>query len=183
MAGRGALLAPLLALALGESRQAATQTNLAIPAGEVTALSGQTLTLPKDLPARATVLIIGFGRHSQDATTAWEKPTRTQLARAGEIGFYDTAMIAEVPGFVRPFVLRAIKHEVPDVLKPNFIVLTEQEEAWKLAADYTPTQPDAAYVVLVNRRGHVSWSTHAAFSMPLFIELRRRAEDLAVKDR
>lgn len=142
-------------------------------------LTGQHLSLPKDLPERATVLIIGFGRHSQDATTAWEKPVRTQLARAGFIGFYDMAMIAEVPGFVRPMVLRAIKHQVPDVLKPNFIPLTDGEDAWKRAAGYVPDQSEAAYVLLVSRSGHVRWASHAAFSPSGFAELRRASEDLA----
>ncbi len=150
-----------------------------IPVTKVNNLSGQAISLPGGLPARATVLILGFGRHSQDATTAWERPVRTQLAKPGWIGFYDMAMLAEVPGFMRPLVLRAVKHEVPDVLKPNFLPLTEDEDAWKRVAGYAQDQPEAGYVMLVDRTGRVQWSTHAAYSPIAFAELRRRAEDLA----
>src|SRR5579875_2279529 len=87
-----------------------------IPPTQTTALDGHTVNLPHDLSSSATVLIIGFGRHSADATTAWEKPVRTQLARTPALGFYDIAMLAEVPGFMRSIVIRAIRHDVPDVL-------------------------------------------------------------------
>ncbi len=164
----------LAALLLGLGVQAQT-----IPATRATALDGHSVALPQDLSAPATVLILGFGKHSADATTAWEKPVRQQLAQPGRIGFYDMAMLAEVPGFVRPMVLRAVKHDVPDVLKPNFLPLTAQEDAWKQVAGYANDQAEAAYVLLVDRTGKVRWSTHAAFTPTGFTELTNRARDLA----
>ncbi len=151
----------------------------AIPVTQATALDGHNVTLPQDLSNPATVLIVGFGRHSANATTAWEKPVRQQLAQPGHIGFYDMAMLAEVPGFVRPMVLRAVKHDVPDVLKPNFLPLTGQEDAWKQVAGYANDQPEAAYVLLVDRSGKVRWSTHATFTPAGFAELTKQAHDLA----
>lgn len=176
---RGVLVALLSVGVCSGGTISAQAPGAAIPVTHATALDGRDVTLPRDLPARATVLILGFGRHSQDATTAWEKPTRLQLARPNQIGFFDMAMISEVPGFVRPFVVRSIKHAVPDVLKPNFLPLTDDEDAWKHVAGYAKDQPEAAYVMLVDRAGKVRWSTHAAFSSNAFAELRRQAEDLA----
>ena len=131
-----------------------------IPQTSVTALNGQPVTLPGDLHAPGTILILGFGRHSQDATTAWERAVRTGLARPGAIGFYDMAMLAEV-------------------LKPQFLPLTESEDAWKRVAGYTADQPEAAYVLLVDRSGGVQWRTHAQFSDAGFAQLRDRANALA----
>ena len=51
-----------------------------VPSIQTKALDGHTVSLPDALPGRATVLILGFGKHSAEATTAWEKPVRTQLA-------------------------------------------------------------------------------------------------------
>ena len=126
-----------------------------------------------------SALILGFGRSSQDATTAWERPTRTQLARPGVIGFYDMAMLAEVPSVLRPLILRTIKHKVPEVLQPNFVPLTESEDRWKQAAAYNADQPEAAYLLVVDRGGEVRWSTHAAYSPAGFAELRQHAETVA----
>ena len=137
------------------------------------------MSLPRDLPGRATILILGFGKHSADATTSWEKPVRNGLAHLPAIGFYDMAMLAEVPGFVRPMVLRSVRKDVPDVLKPNFLPLTEGEDAWRTAAGYSKDQPEAAYVMLVDPTGTVRWSTHAAFTPAGFAQLTGAAQHLA----
>ena len=163
----------------GVSESSATQ----IPAAQVTTLDGHTVSLPRQLPGRATVLIVGFGRRSQSATTAWEKPVRLQLAHTPAIGFYDLAMLAEIPSFVRPLVLRGIHHTVPDVLKPNFIPLTDQEDAWKRVSGYAPDQPEAAYVLVVDRSGIVRWSTHAAFTAAEFGQLSQAAQQVASQSR
>ena len=165
--------------ALVAAATVASALNPAIPATKVTTLQGQSITLPTQLPARATILIIGFGRHSQDATTAWEKPVRLGLAHAPSIDFYDMAMLAEVPSFMRSFVIGRVRKAVPDVLKPNFIPLTEDEDAWKQTAGYDADAPDAAYVLLVDRAGAVRWSSHAAFSEDVFGQLSKAAQRLA----
>ncbi len=169
-----------LALAALASSPAQDTAN-AIPSTVAVALDNHKLTLPNDLPARANILILGFGRHSADATTAWEKSVRQQLARPPAIAFYDIAMLAEVPGFVRPMVIRAIRHEVPEVLHPNFLVVTDHEDVWKRIAGYTPDQPDAAYLLLVDHTGHVRWSTHQPYSATTFATLKAAAEQLAIQ--
>lgn len=176
MVGKPRALWTLLLLVACREHLLRAQAIRTIPRTTVTALNGQTLNLPADLRTSATVLILGFGRHSQEATTAWERPTRTQLAQPGHIGFYDMAMLAEVPGLLRPLVMHSLKGAVPDVLKPNFLPLTEDEDAWKRVAEFTDTQPEAAYVMLVDRSGQVRWSTHSAFSPTAFAELRQRTE-------
>ncbi len=150
-----------------------------IPATHTTALDGHSVDLPANLPGRATVLILGFGRHSADATTAWEKPVRTQLAQAPAIGFYDMAMLAEIPSFAHSFALHSIRRQVPDVLKPNFLPLFDHENEWKRVAGYSADQPEAAYLLLVDSNGAVRWSTHEAFSPAGFASLRNLAQTLA----
>jgi hypothetical protein len=137
------------------------------------------VVLPSDLAGRVTVLILGFGRNSADPTTAWEKPTRTSLAHEPGIGFYDMPMLAEVPGMIRPLILRAIRRKVPDVLRPNFVPLTSDEAGWKRAASFDEHEPDAAYVLLVDRSGAVQWSTHAAYTPGVFEAMAQEARKLS----
>ncbi len=150
-----------------------------IPTVHTTALDGHSVDLPGALPGRATVLILGFGRHSANATTAWEKPVRTQLAQTPAIGFYDMAMLAQIPSFARSFALRSIRKQVPDVLQPNFLPLFDHEDEWKRIAGYSADQPEAAYLLLVDSTGAVRWSTHEAFSAAGFAHLRTLAQTLA----
>lgn len=150
-----------------------------VPSIRTTALDGHAVELPAALSGHLTVLILGFGKHSAEATTAWEKPVRTQFAHPPAIGFYDMAMLQEVPSFVRSLVVHSIRKKVPDVLQPNFLPLFDHEEEWKHVAGYAADQPDAAYVLLVDGRGTVRWSTHEAFSPAAFTRLRGATQQLA----
>jgi hypothetical protein len=149
-----------------------------IPPATGTALDGHTVSLPRDLSPRATILILGFSRNSQDTTTAWEKPVRTSLA-SPDIGFFDMPFLEDAPSFIRPLILRAIRKQVPDALKPRFVPLTAGEAAWKQAAGFTPTAPDAAYVLLVDHSGRILWQTHEPFSQPRYDQLSAAARALA----
>ena len=152
-----------------------------VPKIRATALDGHPVELPEALSGHVTVLILGFGKHSADATTAWEKPVRTQFAHPPAIAFYDMAMLQEVPSFVRSLVVHSIRTKVPDVLQPNFLPLFDHEEEWKRVTGYAAAQPDAAYVLLVDGRGTVRWSTHEAFSLAGLKRLREAAQQLATE--
>lgn len=154
-----------------------------IPMTRATAIDGHSVELPRDLPGRITVMILGFGRKSADPTTAWEKPTRSTLAHLPDIGFLDLPIIAEVPGFIRPMVLRSVRKQVPDVLKPNFIPLTTDESTWKHVAGYQEGEPDAAYVLLVDRSGLVRWSTHGAYTPDRFASMAAEVRSLLAEAR
>jgi hypothetical protein len=149
-----------------------------IPASTGTALDGHIITLPRDLH-RATILILGFSKNSSDNTTAWEKPVRTSLATAPTIGFYDIPFLEDAPSFIRPLILRSIRKQVPDALKPNFVPLTSGQSSWKQLTGFSKDAPDAAYVLLVDRSGQVLWQTHDPFTPARFEELATAARKLA----
>jgi hypothetical protein len=162
----------LSALLLSAPALAAT-----IPSATGTALDGHTVLLPRDLSPQATILILGFSRNSQDTTTAWEKPVRTSLA-SPNITFFDMPFLEDAPSLIRPLILRAIRKQVPEALKPRFVPLTAGESAWKQAAGFTPTAPDAAYILLVDRSGRILWQTHEQYSQARFDQLASNARAL-----
>ncbi len=164
----------LVALLLPATISAAT-----IPSTSGTALDGHTVTLPHDLNSPATILILGFSHTSSDATTAWEKPVRTTLAITPAIDFYDMPFLQDAPAFIRPLILRSIRKQVPDVLKPHFVPLTTDEATWKQIANYSASAPDAAYVLLIDRNGNIRWQTHEPFTPARLQELSTAAHTLA----
>ena len=153
-----------------------------IPATTGTALDGHTLTLPHDLSAPATILILGFSRASSDATTAWEKSIRTNLATTA-IDYYDIAFLQDAPAFIRPAILHSIRKQVPDTLKPHFLPLTTNQSAWKQAANFSPVTPDAAYVLLIDRSGTIRYQTHDPITPARLNELATAAHTLAASSR
>ena len=168
-----------LGLAILATPFATTDRSVTIPATRGIALDGHAVTLPADLPGRASILILGFGRNSADATTAWEKQVQNTLASTPGIGYYDMPMLAEVPSMVRPLVLRSIRKQVPTQLHPNFVPLTSDLDAWKQVTGFTDTAPDAAYVLLVDRSGSVLWKTHDPITPTRFDELSQAARKIA----
>jgi len=163
-----------------------TTPNL-IPPAQGTALDGRAITLPRDLPGRASILILGFSQHSADSTTAWEKSVRNNLANAATpgdhaaIGFLDMPFIEEAPSLIRPLIVRSIRKQVPEIVRPWFVPLTSGEAAWKQLSGFSANAPDAAYVLLVDRNGQVRWQTHDAFSPARFEELASAARQLAAE--
>jgi hypothetical protein len=152
-----------------------------IPATTGTALDGHAVSLPRDLSPHATILILGFTKHSQDPTTAWEKAVRASLSGPG-IDYLDMPFLEDAPRFVRPMILRGIQKQVPDIVKAHFVPLTSGETAWKQAAAFNPTTPDAAYVLLVDRRGAILWKTREPWSPALFDQLSHATRDLVAHE-
>jgi hypothetical protein len=173
----------MAALVVLPSAAAAAPGTQSIPPLQGTALDGHAVALPRDLPGRANVLILGFSQHSQDTTTAWEQPVRSSLANTPAIGFYDMPCLEDAPSFIRPIIVRSIRKKVPDPLKPWFVPMTSGEAAWKHLVGYTDQAPDAAYVLLVDRNGNVRWQTHEPFSPARFNELAAVARKLAEETR
>jgi hypothetical protein len=167
----------LLVAAFGLS--GASSIPLTIPPTSASALDGHNVTLPRDLAADATVLILGFSKNSAEATTPWEKAVRTSLASPPSVTFYDIPFLEDAPSFVRPIILRSIRKQVPDIVKPNFVPLVTDEAAWKVLANYNKNSPDAAYVLLVDRFGAIRWQTHDALSPALLTQLSTQAQRLA----
>jgi len=157
---------------------AATTANPVVPATQARALDGHEVRLPRDL-APATVLILSFSRNAAKTTTAWAVPVQTRLARTPAITLFNMPMLAEVPSFVRPMVVRSIRDQVPQVARGTFVPLVDHEAEWKQLAGYDPHAADAAYILLLDREGHVQWSTHEAFSDASFRLLSDRANQLA----
>jgi hypothetical protein len=153
-----------------------------IPASTGTALDGHSITLPQDLPGRVSILILGFSKNSADPTTAWEKATRTSLANS-TIGYLDIPFLQDAPSFVRPMILRSIRKQVPDIVKPNFVPLATGEAAWKQATNFTPASPDAAYILLVDKSGTIRWQTHEPYAPAIFEQLTVAAKNLAAESK
>jgi hypothetical protein len=152
-----------------------------IPITRAVALDGHAVELPRDLGHSATVLILGFGRNSADTTTTWQKATHLALGNTPGVTFYDMQMLAEAPSLIRPIIIRAIKKQVPDALRRNFVPLTSDLDGWRQVAGFTPDAPDAAYVMLVDSAGRIRWQTHEPFTQARFDQLANAARTLPAK--
>lgn len=120
-----------------------------------TTLAGQSLTVPEDLGADARLFIIGFSRPSSKHTEAWARKLLDEYGQTSRLAIYQVAVLGDMPHFVRRLVVAGIRRGVPDKMHGRFLVATDKVEHWKRLAGYS--EPDSAYIVLVNDRHEMAW--------------------------
>ena len=66
-------------------------------------------------------------------------------------------VVAGVPRLMRGLVMKQIAAEVSDRGKHHFVPITDNEARWRALAHVT--DPNQAYLLLVNASGRVEWTT------------------------
>ena len=119
-----------------------------IPDSRGTLLSGQEMRLPRDLPARQTVLVVGFTRKSGKSCEEW----RRVLAEMG-VARLQVPMLESVPKLIRGMVLSGMKKGTPAEAQGALLPLFEKEAEWKRVTGFSAA--DDAYVLLVDEHGEI----------------------------
>ncbi len=161
--------------ALLSSAMANAQSALGrIPPAQGTLLSGQSVVLPAALHGKPGVVVIGFSQSARDEVTNWGRRLGADYFGSPDLAYYEVAMLAEVPGFLRGFVTRKIREGVSQQGQMHFLPVADHEAEWKAAAGYS--RPDAAYVLLLDSEGNVTWRMAGAFTASSYAELQRRLQ-------
>ena len=124
-----------------------------IPRLAVESLSGSAATLPDDLPAGLTILVIGFTQKAGDNTRPWGERLGKDFTPANGFTVYSVAVLAGVPAFFRPLAVNAIRGSVPQSQQGSFFIVKSDESAWRTLAGYK--LPDDPYVVVLDKNGNV----------------------------
>jgi len=133
-----------------------------IPHLSVHALSGSTLSLPDDLPAGVSILVIGFTQKAGDDTRPWAEKLRNDFRRADGFTVYSVAVLAGVPAFFRPLAVNSIRGSVTKEQQASFLIVNRDESAWRALAGYRI--PDDPYIVALDAKGNVLVQASGLFS-------------------
>jgi hypothetical protein len=153
--GTQALLLRQLSLALLFTACAVAQT---IPHTEAETLSGKKIVLPDDFAGHIAVINMGFSRAGGDSSGRWGKQLHQELAGEKNVRIYSIAELQDAPKLVRGVIKRGMRSGVPRNEQDFFVVLYQDEDAWKKATDFSDTND--AYILLVDPSGKVLWHTH-----------------------
>ncbi len=77
---------------------------------------------------------------------------------------------------VRGFVVKSIKSSLPASEQARFVVIVENEAAWKTVTHFG--RPDDPYLLVVDSQGNVVWQTQGAPTDAAYAELKRHVEAL-----
>ena len=147
----------LSAAALAALLAGASSASAPVPRCPVETLTGARLELSRDIAPHLAVIIIGFTKASRTQATEWSKRLESEVSGVSDTQVFQVAVLADVPWFLRGFVIRQIRASVPKSLHPRSLLALSDADAWKRLADFT--EEDAAYVVLVGH-GELLWRSH-----------------------
>ena len=147
-----------------------------IPEVHATAFSNEAVKLPEDLKGKVGVLVLGFSKDSREADSAWGKRLAADYRESPTVMYYEMPVLAAVPRMIRGLIVKSMKSSVPASEQARFVVILENEAAWKTIARYGP--PDDPYVLVVDSQGNVVWQTHGAATDAVYAALKQHVEAL-----
>ncbi len=149
-------LLPLLA-SMSATAQAPATSDTQIPAVSANTLAGEPVHLPADLHGKAGILVLGFGKDARAQVRDWGKRLAADYFTSPTVLYYEMPVVAGVPRLMRGLVMKQIASEVSDRGKHHFVPVTDNEARWRSLAHVT--DPNQAYILLVNASGSVEWTT------------------------
>lgn len=139
------------------------------PVFDAETVAGRKVTMPAAASGHPAVLVIGFAHKSNSETKAWTDRLHRDFPDAH---VYSVAVIEDAPRFVRGMIVHGIKGSAPANEYDHYLVVTHHEKELKDAVGFS--QPEAAYVVVLNPSGAIEWHFQGAVTDAAVAELRSK---------
>jgi hypothetical protein len=151
-----------------------------IPDVRGTSFADQAVNLPAALQGKAAgILVLGFSRGSREAVTGWATKIAGDYRTSDVVAYYELPVVASMPGFVRGIVLKSIKSSAPERAHKRIVPITTNEAGWRAVVHYS--QPDDAYVLVVDGQGDVVWQTQRQPTDAAYGALKQQVEALKAR--
>ena len=150
-----------------------------IPEVHATSFSNEAVKLPEDLKGKVGVLVLGFSKDSREADSAWGKRLAADYRESPTVMYYEMPVLAAVPRMIRGLIVKSMKSSVPASEQARFVVILENEAAWKTVTHYG--RPDDPYLLVVDSQGSVVWQTQGAVTDAAYAALKQHVEALRAR--
>jgi hypothetical protein len=152
-------LLPMVVLTAGLPPEIGVGESLPELRGEF--LTGQPAVRPQEAQGRAALLILGFTYRSRLAVEAWAARFRMEFPSDPRLTFFEMPMIGGPARLARWFIDSGMRRGTPKADYEHVITVYVDTKAWKHRVRYT--DPDAAYLILLDRKSKVAWLYRGAF--------------------
>lgn len=129
-----------------------------IPHVQTDTLSEHKITLPDAALGHPAIFNIGFSRAGGDSTQRWGRELRKELSGNAGLNFFSVAVLQDAPKMVRGMIRHGMRSSVPKNEQDTFVLIYDGEQIWKDFAGFS--NPDEAYIVLVDAKGAVLARVH-----------------------
>ncbi len=133
-------------------------------------LNDTQITLPNSGTSQPLILVVGFSHKSSESCGPWGKRLAADFHANPKIAYYQIPVLQDAPSFVRGFILRGMRKDVPAAEQSHYIPVYDHEADWKKLVGFSG--PDEAYVMVADPQGHVVWQTHGAMNDTSYGEMK-----------
>ncbi len=161
----------------GCSSQVAAPSNLKnsrFPSVQGTSLKAEKVAVPEHYEGKNTLLLVGYVQRAQFDIDRWILGV---LQANIEVEIVEVPTIAGMlPQMVQGFIDDGMRSGIP---KSDWgSVVTVYEDASKIIAALGNERPQSAYAVLLNKQGHIVWSSNIGYSAAQILELKRLVDSM-----
>lgn len=139
-------------------------------------LNGQRATLPRDSSGRVALLMLGFTYESRFAVEAWAKRFREGFGKQAGVTFFEIPMIGGLARMGKWFIDSGMRRGTPKADYGNVITVYGGTDAWKQRVEFK--DPNAAYLILIDRSGKVVWRHAGGFAEEAYAGLSSNVSHL-----
>lgn len=139
-------------------------------------LTGRQAQLPDAASGRVALLALGFTYDSRFPVEAWIGRFRKDFGSNPHVTFYEVPMIGGMARLGKWFIDSGMRKGTPQHDQENVITVYGSTDSWKQRMGYQAT--DAAYLVLLDKRGVVRWRHSGAFDEGAYKDLRSQVSGL-----
>ncbi len=130
---------------------ASTVTETYFPPVQSRTLDGRAISLPADLPAERTLLILGFQRGQQSSIEAWAKAM--QRLGGSNLPWLQLPVMDDPNAVVRAIVNGGMRHAINRDLWPHIVTLYTHKAAFERTVGIDSEA--AVHVLVVDRTGAI----------------------------
>ncbi|MGC9293554.1 MAG: hypothetical protein ACP5EP_12695, partial [Acidobacteriaceae bacterium] len=132
-------------------------------------LTGRPAQLPDAASGRIALLALGFTYNSRFSVEAWIGRFRKDFGDSPQVTFYEVPVIGGMARMGKWFIDRGMRKGTPTRNHENVITVYGDTNLWKQRVGFQ--SPDAAYLILIDRRGIVRWRHNGGLDENAYNEL------------
>jgi hypothetical protein len=152
------------------------QTGDPLPVLKGEFLTGRQAQLPNAASGRVALLALGFTYDSRFPVESWIGRFRKDFGANPQVTFYEIPMIGGMARLGKWFIDSGMRKGTPRSDQENVITVYGGTDSWKQRVGYQ--SPDAAYLVLIDKRGTVRWRHSGAFDEEAYKDLHAQVSNL-----
>jgi hypothetical protein len=167
-------LLPVAAFAVAPASEIAIGRRLPELRGEY--LTGREAVLPQAARGRVALLLLGFTYEARFPVEAWAKKFRERFQTDSRVTFYEVPMIGGLARLGKWFIDSGMRRGTPRSDYEHVITVYRDTETWKRLMGVV--DPNAAYLILLDREGNVAWRYAGGFDEAAYAALALKAAEL-----